>query len=236
MVEPKISVVTVCWNACAQLQRTVDNVAGLSYPNIEYLVIDGASTDGSLEYLNSRRDVIDVLVSEPDKGIYDAMNKGARLATGDFVIFMNAGDTFAQPDVLEKLFPEYMDADVIYGSVVRNGVVKPAEEPHNGHRMYFCHQSAFTRRECLLEFPFDINHRMSADFKQFKQIYKAGRKFCRTDVPVADFDLSGVSNVNRSRGIWDNITVIRETDSLADRIRLLPRLYFVYLMLKIRRK
>jgi len=234
--KPKISVVTVCWNALENLRRTVDSVASLSYDNVEYLVIDGASGDGSVDYLNSRRDVIDVLVSEPDNGIYDAMNKGARLASGDFVIFMNAGDTFAGIDVIDRLLPYFPESDVIYGSVVRNGVVKPAEEPHNGHRMYFCHQSAFVRRECLLEYPFDTTHRMSADFKQFKQLYLAGRRFCRTDVPVANFDLTGVSNVQRSKGIWDNIMVIRETDSLADRIKLLPRLYFVYLLLKIRKK
>lgn len=233
---PKISVVTVCWNALEQLRKTVDNVSTLKYDNLEYVVIDGASTDGSVDYLNSKREIIDILVSEPDKGIYDAMNKGARLATGDFVIFMNAGDTFASTHVLDRLSPYFNGADVVYGSVVRNGVVKPAEEPHNGHRMYFCHQSALTRRDCLLEYPFDTNHRMSADFKQFKQLYLAGKNFVRTDIPVANFDLTGVSNVQRSKGIWDNITVIRETDSLIDRIKLLPRLYFVYFMLKIRKK
>lgn len=233
---PKISVVTVCWNALEQLRKTVDNVSTLKYDNLEYVVIDGASTDGSVDYLNSKREIIDILVSEPDKGIYDAMNKGARLATGDFVIFMNAGDTFASTHVLDRLSPYFNGADVVYGSVVRNGVVKPAEEPHNGHRMYFCHQSALTRRDCLLEYPFDTNHRMSADFKQFKQLYLAGKNFVRTDIPVANFDLTGVSNAQRSKGIWDNITVIRETDSLIDRIKLLPRLYFVYFMLKIRKK
>lgn len=233
---PKISVVTVCWNALDLLRKTVDSVASLEYGNVEYLVIDGNSSDGTVDYINGRRDVVDVFVSEPDKGIYDAMNKGARLASGEFVIFMNAGDTFAQADVLDRLLPYYDGADVVYGSVIRNGVVKPAEEPHNGHRMYFCHQSALTRRDCLLEYPFDISHRMSADFKQFKQLYKAGKRFCRTDVPVADFDLTGVSNAQRSKGLWDNITVIREIDSPMDRIRLLPRLYFVYFMLKIRKK
>ena len=101
-------------------------------------------------------------ISEPDKGIYDAMNKGIRMAEGEWVIFMNAGDVFASDDTLSKVFSVERDADVIYGDVIKGDSIKKAESPHNGHRMYFCHQSAFVRTSCLKEFPFDIQHRMSA--------------------------------------------------------------------------
>lgn len=231
-----VTVVTVCRNVLESLKKTVDSVLVQKYDRLDYVIIDGASSDGTLQYLESISDSRVRFVSEPDKGIYDAMNKGIGLAQGEFVIFMNAGDTFFSDDVIGRFFPTYSDSDVVYGSVVKNGIVKPAENPHNGHRMYFCHQCVFTRIECLKQFPFDISHRMSADFKQFKQLFKAGAKFTRTDIPVADFDTSGVSNVQRSKGLADNISVIKETDSFFDRLKLLPRISFTYYICRLRNK
>ncbi len=242
MTQPKITVVTVCFNALKALKQTMKSVFEQTYKNTEYIIIDGASTDGTVDYLKQNETEGTLRwVSEPDKGIYDAMNKGAAMATGEYIIFMNAGDTFVDKDVISRVFSSPCEADVIYGDVVKSAadgsdIVKPAEKPHNSHRMYFCHQSAFTRRECLLEYPFDLKHRMSADFKQFKQLYKAGKTFERVDLPIARFDTNGVSNVNRSAGLHDNITVIREVDGFADKVRLLPRLYLVYWLCRVRGK
>ena len=164
------------------------------------------------------------------------MNKGVRMAQGEWVIFMNAGDTFASDDTLQRVFGSPQNADVIYGDVIKGELVKEAEAPRNAHRMFYCHQSAFVRTRCLREFPFDIRHRMSADFKQVKQLYLSGKTFLQLDFPVANFDTQGVSNKNRSAGLYDNIQVIRETDSLWEQMKLLPRLYFTYLLCKIRGK
>jgi hypothetical protein len=134
------------------------------------------------------------------------------------------------------VFGSPQTADVIYGDVIKGELVKKAEAPRNAHRMFYCHQSAFVRTSCLREFPFDIRHRMSADFKQVKQLYLSGKTFHQLDFPVANFDTQGVSNRNRSAGLYDNIQVIRETDSLWEQAKLLPRLYFTYLLCKIRGK
>ena len=203
-----------------------------SYAHIDYVIIDGASTDGTPEMLEKTEGIR--WISEPDKGIYDAMNKGIRMAEGEWVIFMNAGDVFASDDTLSKVFSVERDADVIYGDVIKGDCIKKAEPPHNGHRMYFCHQSAFVRTSCLKEFPFDIQHRMSADFKQMKQLYLAGKTFMQLDFPIAVFDTSGVSNAQRSKGLYDNIQVIREVDNWKERLRLLPRLLFTYWMCRLR--
>lgn len=203
-----------------------------SYAHVDYVIIDGASTDGTPEMLGKTEGIR--WISEPDKGIYDAMNKGIRMAEGEWVIFMNAGDVFASDDTLSKVFSVERDADVIYGDVIKGDGIKKAEPPHNGHRMYFCHQSAFVRTSCLKEFPFDIQHRMSADFKQMKQLYLAGKTFMQLDFPIAVFDTSGVSNAQRSKGLYDNIQVIREVDNWRERLRLLPRLLFTYWMCRLR--
>lgn len=231
-----VTIITVCRNHAQELERTIRSVESQTWQEKEYLVIDGASTDETPNVIKAHEASITRWVSEPDQGIYDAMNKGVRMAQGEWVIFMNAGDIFASDDTLQRVFGSPQDADVIYGNVIKGELVKKAEAPRNAHRMFYCHQSAFVRTSCLREFPFDIRHRMSADFKQVKQMYLSGKTFRQLDFPVANFDTQGVSNRNRSAGLYDNIQVIRETDNLWEQVKLLPRLYFTYLLCKIRGK
>ena len=266
---PLISVITVCYQAAEPLQKTILSVRQQYYQPLEFIVVDGGSTDGTRDIISRHQDIITRWVSEPDRGIYDAMNKGVSMATGEWVIFMNAGDTFAANNVLLRIFkptpnpsrgegslitPTINNAtsnanqtplpsggegggfSVLYGSVIKNGRVI---EPHrftNPHRMPFCHQSSLVRTSCLRELPFDINHRMSADLKFFKQLLLAGHQFQQVPFPIAIFDTTGVSNARRSAGLADNISVIREVDNWRDRLRLLPRLYFVYFMCRIKGK
>lgn len=236
MEQPLVTVITVCYNAREMLLRTMNSVWAQTYKHVEYVIVDGASTDGTLELLEEYGGRIDHWVSESDKGIYDAMNKGVSMAKGKWVIFMNAGDCFADNHVLENVFSVPRQADVIYGDVVKGGVVKKASSPRNAHRMFFCHQCVFVKIESLKAFPFDISHKMSADFKQMKQLWLAGKQFLQLDFPIADFDVQGVSNTNRAVGLWDNICVIREVDSCLEQLRLLPRLFFVWLSCRLRGK
>lgn len=229
-----VTVITVCRNHAKGLEKTIQSVESQTWQEKEFLVIDGASTDGTMEVIRQHEGSITQWISEPDLGIYDAMNKGVRLAQGQWIIFMNAGDTFASADTLQRVFQEPQEADVIYGDVIKGENVKKAEAPHNAHRMFFCHQSAFVRTSCLKAFPFDTSHRMSADFKQIKQLYLAGKNFKQLDFPIAVFDTLGISNTSRSKGLRDNISVIREVDSRKDQLKFLPRLYFTYCLCRLR--
>ena len=229
-----VTVITVCRNHAKGLEKTIQSVESQTWQEKEFLVIDGASTDGTMEVIRQHEGSITQWISEPDLGIYDAMNKGVRLAQGQWIIFMNTGDTFASADTLQRVFQEPQEADVIYGDVIKGENVKKAEAPHNAHRMFFCHQSAFVRTSCLKAFPFDTSHRMSADFKQIKQLYLAGKNFKQLDFPIAEFDTLGISNTSRSKGLRDNISVIREVDSWKDLLKFLPRLYFTYCLCRLR--
>ncbi len=236
MDTPIVTVVTVTYNALEALQKTAKSVESQTFRHFEYIVVDGGSSDGTPLWLKTHRSPSLTWVSEPDKGIYDAMNKGVRMAHGEWVLFMNAGDCFVSEDVLERVFRALPATDVIYGDVVKDGVVKKALSPRNAHRMFFCHQSCFVRKNCLLDYPFDTRHKMSADFKLIKQLWYAHKSFLQLNFPIADFDTKGISNTRRSDGIMDNIQVIREVDKMTEQIKFIPRLLFTYIICRIRGK
>ena len=120
-LQPKFSVITVCYNAAATIEDTLQSVITQTYHHIEYILIDGQSTDGTLDIIRRYQSRMAKVVSEPDKGLYDAMNKGLRLATGDYVCFLNAGDCFHEDDTLQQMVHRLHEAglqelpDVIYG-------------------------------------------------------------------------------------------------------------------------
>ncbi len=119
MEKPLISVVTVAYNAVATIEQTILSVINQTYPNIEYIIIDGGSTDGTVNIIKKYMDHIAYWVSEPDKGIYDAMNKGGIRATGTFIQFLNAGDWLENEYVVEKIFKKNpKNVDVIYGDMI----------------------------------------------------------------------------------------------------------------------
>lgn len=241
MDKPLITIITVCYNSVSMIEKTLKSVSEQDYINKEYIIVDGGSTDGTLSVLQKYNSMITKMVSEKDNGIYDAMNKGVALAMGKWCMFMNSGDMFVSNDIISRVFNTPKDSDVIYGDIIKangNGIIfiKKAEPPHNGHRMYFCHQAAFTKTECLRNTPYDIKHKFSADFKLYKMLWKQKCIFQQLDFPIAVFDTSGVSNTCRSKGLADNISVICEVDGVVDKIRLLPRLLFTYCMAKMRGK
>ena len=166
------------------------------------------------------------------------MNKGVSRCSGQWVIFMNAGDTFATDDVLHQVFSNKWDAaDIVYGDVVKDNHVKAAPAHYRlYHRMLFCHQCVFVRRQCLVDIPFDIHHRLSADYKFFIQQYQQGARFQYINMPIAIFDTTGVSNSKRSSGLFDNIKVVCETIPFPQRIKFVARLAVPYIMCRLKGK
>lgn len=116
----KISIITVCYNAENEIEKTIESVIKQTFNDFEYIIIDGSSTDSTLNIVNSYKSYIQQIISEPDKGIYDAMNKGIKMANGEWVIMMNAGDQFASNTVLDEIFSSYIpdSIDFIYSDVL----------------------------------------------------------------------------------------------------------------------
>ena len=236
-MQQKVTVITVCFNAENELKRTVESVLSQDYGNLELVIVDGGSKDHTKDYLLTLPKDRIKWISEPDKGIYDAMNKGVRMSTGDWIIFLNSADTFTGTSVVSQVFDGITpDNDIIYGDVMKDGIVKKAEEVHNSHRMFFCHQCVFVRKKLLFECPFDLKYRMSADFKFFKLMVLRNKNFVKKDIPIANFDQTGISNTHRSAGIAENIRIIFEVDSMKDILKLAPRMIFQYMMCRLRGK
>src|SRR5579862_3140474 len=115
MFKPKLSVITIVYNNVRDIERTMLSVLGQTYPGIEYIVVDGLSTDGTLDIIKKYSDRINTFVSEKDEGIYDAMNKGLALATGDYVLFMNSADEFYSTETVSDVFASAENTDIYYG-------------------------------------------------------------------------------------------------------------------------
>jgi len=241
---PKITIVTVVYNGKRLLEKTIGSVLSQTYANMEYIVVDGASTDGTTDIIRKYEASLSAWISEQDDGIYHAMNKGVDMATGDRICFVNCGDVFVDEHTVQKvvngLIESGDDADIVYGNILVNtkeGLKERiASSPCNKHRMFFCHQSAFVKTALMQKFPFDEKYKMSADLKFFKQCYYHGMKFHHLNFPVVIYDVSGISHTNRRAGLKENVNVVKEMDGLFQGAFFLLRLYFTIYWLKLTKK
>ena len=209
----RVSIITVVLNAKEKIERTIRSVLSQTYPNIEYIVIDGGSTDGTCEAIGKYNEKISHYVSEKDNGLYDAMNKGLSMATGDWIAFMNAGDVYSSPTVLADVFSknDLAGFDVVYGDAVsvegtidgeRRKIWKGAKDISILNRCpAYRHGASFVRRVTHLRYPFDLSKKailgFSLDFHQIHAMYKGGCSFLYLPITIMDYEKEGISNSPR---------------------------------------
>ena len=206
-------------------------MTGQDYGNLEYIVIDGGSTDGAQEVIGKYSDKIDYFVSEKDGGIYDGMNKGIVAATGEWVLFLNADDVFVDSSVVSDVagfISAHPDADVVYGNseqIQEYGtfLVRP-EAAYINNKMSISHQATFVRTEVLRTHLFDLKYRYAADFEQLSHFFLEGRKFCHFDRLIARVEMRGGATYNnfiRSAEEMYSIIESRGVDIAAERKKML---------------
>lgn len=201
---PLVSIVTVTFNAATHLAQALDSILDQSYPNIELIIIDGGSSDGTISIIQERESKIDFWISEPDKGIYDAMNKGLALARGKWIAFKNADDWFLPDAILNFVsFSKLSDADVYCGnslSVIQENplVTSPFMTDANriGRIPGIDHRSIFIRTEHHKKVPFDTKYRLAADLDTFWRLKKAGSLFINLDAYISYKRFGGASDGN----------------------------------------
>lgn len=201
--KPTLSVITVVYNNVKGIERTVLSVVNQTHPNIEYIVIDGGSTDGTLNVLQRYQAQISKLVSEKDAGIYDAMNKGLALATGDYVLFMNSGDEIYSTETVQSIFAAADNADIYYGetemynerweSLGCRRHQAPERLSHSSFRygMSVSHQAIYIRRS--LVGPYDPQYQLSADIDWILNAIKKAKRIQHVKGYVAKYLVGGMS-------------------------------------------
>jgi glycosyltransferase involved in cell wall biosynthesis len=199
-----VSIITVAFNSEQTIRKTIESVLNQTYPEIEYIIVDGASKDGTAaiakEYVDAfaARDGFSLtVISEPDKGMYDALNKGARLAHGEIVGQINADDWY-EPDAVEKMaaFYDKEKYDVAWGNLnvhkPSGDMIKRAKIGRLWTTSGWCHPAMFSKREILLEFPYACEN-MYDDFEYITRVHLANKKICTLDEIVSNFNFGGMS-------------------------------------------
>lgn len=219
---PKFSIITVTYNAASVIEPTLQSIVAQTYRNFEFLLIDGGSSDGTVEKVRDSGVPIACLVSERDSGLYDAMNKGIERATGDYLCFLNAGDSFHAPDVLEKMVASIAQKetlpDILYGETAevdekRNFVrMRRLQAPEKldwrsfRHGMLVCHQAFFARR--TLAPTYDLSYRFSADVDWCIRVMKNSKDIVNTHVVVVDYLQNGLSLQNHRASLMERFSIM----------------------------
>lgn len=234
----KITIITVCLNAENTIRQTIESVLTQKYTNVEYIVIDGNSSDSTNVIVRQYEDLFHekgysfLHFIENDKGIFDAMNKGIQRATGDWVNFLNADDVFYDENVLTDVFGEDNEGvDCIYGDVIskigsQKNYRKALPIETITYRNPYVHQALFCRKDVLIKYLFDLQYKYSADFDQAVRLYLDGRCFRHISRPIVIFSLEGCSQKNFKVGPKE-FERIRKKNGISKR-NILKR-YLIYL-------
>ena len=197
----KISVITINYNHAEGLRRTIESVTKQTNHDFEFIVIDGGSSDSSISIIKEYIYCVNYWVSEPDGGIYSAMNKGVKVAHGDYCIFMNSGDEFYSADVIEKINNIEFDEDIVCGDICfGESNISPNPETVTMRTFYkhtLYHQASLIKTELLREHPYDETMRSAADWKFFMhELVFRNATYQHVPIVIARFEMGGISTVN----------------------------------------
>jgi glycosyltransferase involved in cell wall biosynthesis len=217
-VNPKLSVITIVYNNVKDIERTMLSVLNQTYTNIEYILIDGASTDGTKDIIYKYKDRIANFISEPDKGIYDAMNKGLALATGDYVLFMNSGDEIYAPETVADVFASAPSGDIYYGETEMYDENwkslgqrrHHAPEHFDWHSFKFgmnvSHQAIYIKRS--LTEPYNLLYKYSSDIDWIIKIAKKSSNIVNTHLYVAKYLVGGLSKKKHLASLKERFKIL----------------------------
>jgi len=226
MTKYLISTIIVSLNSKENFLETLKSVLNQNFPNHEIIVVDGNSTDGTKNEILKSREKISKFIIEDDNGIYDAMNKGIKIAEGKWAIFMNSGDIFENSNVLNKVFDMNIhSADIIFGNtLIKNNGLKYIKECKYFNKktivMPFCHQSSFTRTQILKQNMFEKEYKLSADFNFFYKCYLKNNNFLKFEEIIAKVKGGGVSDIKRQEVYMENIEIFKKNKNYNKIIKL----------------
>ena len=211
LTKMKVSVITVCFNSASTIEATLRSVNKQTWPDVEHIIIDGGSSDKTLEIVSSYGDRVSYVVSEPDKGIYDAMNKGVRAAGGHIIYFLNSDDQLCDSHVIEdvvKYFCKNPESRLVYGDVIyrdgnRNWLCRFEHiTKKNIIHEHLCHQAVFAHRDLFYTVGlFDLQYPINADYDWLLRVFYSGVQTRYVNRKIAIFDATGrhMDDIHRLR-------------------------------------
>jgi glycosyltransferase involved in cell wall biosynthesis len=217
-VQPKLTIITVTYNAERFLEPTIKSIAAQTYPNIEYVIVDGGSKDGTVDIIKKYLQVVTNYISEPDNGLYDAMNKGLQLATGDYIMALNAGDLLDEPETIAKTFAKCNNEDVLFGDtkIIDTNYqfvgMRHFTPPENltwksfQQGMVVCHQSIISKKEITPTY--DLNYKIAADIDWAIRLLKNAKSSKNVHEIITRFMQDGVSTQHRWAGVRERFGVM----------------------------
>ncbi|MBP3566539.1 MAG: glycosyltransferase [Paraprevotella sp.] len=197
------SIITINYNNKIGLEKTLTSISSQKNKNFEFIIVDGGSTDGSVDLLRKNSKIISKYISEKDSGIYHAMNKGIKMSSGNYLIFINSGDCLVDENVTDEINKIKFDADILQGDTIctRCGEISHIWDAplHVTCNTFYSgslsHQSALIRRELFIKTPYDENLRIASDKKFFfEQLILRNASYRKLNLLIAKFDVEGISN------------------------------------------
>lgn len=217
--QPVLSVITVVYNNAADIEQTMLSVLNQTYGGIEYILIDGQSTDGTMQIIEKYKDRLAKFISEKDKGIYDAMNKGLALATGDYVLFMNSGDEIYAADTVANVISSVKDADIYYGEteMIDQQGNSLGQRRHSApdnftwrsfkYGMSVSHQAIYIKRS--LVGPYDPKYQLSADIDWILNAAKKAKLIVNVHQYVAKYKVGGMSKLKHRQSLAERFDIMK---------------------------
>lgn len=220
MFDPKLSVITIVYNNARDIERTMLSVLGQTHGNIEYIIVDGLSNDGTLQVIEKYKHRVSKFISEKDNGIYDAMNKGLALATGDYLVFMNSGDEFYDSQTVAAVFAAADDADIYYGEteMIADNGESLGQRRHKAPRQFtwrgfkygmsISHQAIYVKR--TIAEPYDRQYELSGDIEWIIRAAKKAKKIVNVNRYVAKYLVGGMSKTKHRQSLQERFNIMKQ--------------------------
>lgn len=230
---PLVSIITIVFNGQQHIQKTIDSVAKQTYKRIEYIIVDGGSTDQTVDIIKQNESNVSKWISEKDRGIADAFNKGIQLAQGDIIGLVNSDD-WLEADAVEKVVANIGDADIIYGEAQFWLDEKPVSKTKGDHLkirlgMTVSHPASFVRRSVYQNYGgFKLDYKVAMDYDLFLRFFHKGVKFKKLDAIITNMRRGGISDRRWLLGIQEEVTIKNEYYNSIANIYFFLRQYFIF--------
>ncbi|MEP7269825.1 MAG: glycosyltransferase family 2 protein [Saprospiraceae bacterium] len=240
---PFLSIITACYNDCENLKKTIESIEAQQVDFVELIIVDGASTDDTLHLIEAKKQIITKWLSEKDKGVYNAMNKGIEMASGEYILFLNAGDTFYNSSILRTIKMRHKNEDILYGNAVfvnKDGSFKsprhkslPSELNWKSFKngMVVCHQALLVKR--IIAPHYLLQYKITSDLDWAIRALKKAQSVKNLNLTISNFQFGGMSDSQKKEALLERWQILVSQFGLLNTLLAHLKIPFTYTAWKI---